>query len=262
MKLGILLIIVFELLNAQHLEDSPLDGSEYFGFHLIVSDFYNSSPNITYEPDQHRGSFFAFGINWEAYDFTNGDRFLARFKLIPDLIESADRLFASSKSGNLNDISVVGGTTLSGLFWMNYGLGRLLNGERYQLGWGYHISDYIYVTEYRAGVNQFIEGNPIRTEPAGWWFTAGPMIFADFAINSDFSLHFLSNYGFSFFRAVIADDQKTIDGYASPHFAFANLTLNYKEDFYFILDFAKAIDRGEQKDNGYRIDFALGYRIF
>ena len=112
---------------------------------------------------------------------------------------------------------------LTGWFWWNDGIGEIMSDRSYQIGWGYNISDYIVEND-----NQY--------------FTLGPMIFADYVLAEDLSIHFLVNYGFSvlnYNKNNNADDNKA--RYKDASFMFSNITINYDDDFFVFSRLRKVI---------------------
>jgi hypothetical protein len=222
MKFLTLLLTLLTFSFSQSLRSLEINGNTYFDIKVLKTSFGSSAENF------NKSTNFYFSISDDGYDFSDCDRFLFRSNLLSDAIYVL-----------LNDINddKIG---LTGWFWWNDGIGEIISEQSLQIGWGYNLSDYILET-----YNQY--------------FTVGPMIFADYALGDDLSVHVLVNYGFPFYTYNTYNTAGDHDvKYTDASFMFYNATLNYDDDFFVYLDYATAFSGNGNN----RIDFGLGYHLF
>ena len=235
--------------SAQGLYDAGIQNRS-IGIHMITSTMVN--PSAVWEGDRVNGPFLSFGMDIERYDFVKGGgRFILRSKSIGDLTWNVYKQIKKEST-------ITPGATISSLFDLNYGK-NLISTPFFAFGAGGHTSDYIVGIRKADQYGYYAPYD--QTEPSGWWFTAGPMVYASLNLVAGLSLHSSLNYGLPLFRASTGSTTIKTEGYPKPHIAFFNVHLTHNSGIHAGIDMIQVFDRGTNQDNAARFDLYVGYRF-
>jgi hypothetical protein len=203
----------------------------------------------------------AFGeVNFKRHDFDLlGFRYDVDAKVYFDIIH----IFVDVSNASWETFYRREGTGFStGLTgWHSFGWNAFVS-DRLCIAPGFNHNDYFYGVSVRDEAD-LGRTNPSLTtpEPQGYYFAAGPVVFADVLINQYLLLHFKGNYSFSYWKA---DDLTYADkdpSYPLPHFYGFTTELTTPWGVFFEVDHQQIINKGNIPNRGRRTDFNLGFKF-
>lgn len=234
--------------------DKPYEDDTYLDISLTFSFLRN--PVAPY-PSEHHLNGKSGDLSMRSIHYGLGEsRFLYKHKLLFDLFLIVENQVNGDGSAYYRQVesSVTNGI----IGWFSFGW-NFISTDRLCMALGGNLNDYFLGNTYR--IDTF--GHVKSYEPQGYWFAAGPSLFADYALTDFLVLHSHFSYSIGYWRAVSLDyaDTEINDAYPKPHVAGLNIQLQTRWGIYTGLDYTRLINRGYNPNKTTRVDILLGFKF-
>ena len=154
----------------------------------------------------------------------------------------------------------IGSSISTGLLgWNSWGM-NLTNFDKLSVAFGVNHNDYFYGKTYDVdtiGINQEL----VTLEPHGYYFSAGPSLFVDYALNKYVLLQVLATYSYAYWKIVGVEYGEDNPSYPKPHFVGLYAELVTKWGFFVSYDNNFIVNRGNNPDKTKRKDLNIGFRF-
>ena len=242
-------------IQAQTLSDFQYFGSNMYertgiGFSYSAT---NGSNNEAPHPALHRMHHWSVKVDIKTMSCEKGGkRYYIQYKLLGDVLT----VLTNQIHGSGNYINRQVGSSLSnGLFgWHSFGK-NVIATDRFCLALGGNLNDYFIGNTYDT------DSGRVSLEPQGYYFAAGPTLFADFLVNKHILIQTNTSYSLSFWRATSLSYGIRDDSYPKPHFFSTNIELVSTKGFFVGFDYNWIINRGNIPGNVKRWDYLVGFRF-
>lgn len=259
--LQIILIFAFcSELNAQSLQEFNYLGDPYGDGHIylgVVAGFSNVSNWAAPHADRHLVyNTFSPKIDMRRVSFEPGAmRYYGQYKLLGDLLFIVnDQINGNGSSFYRQESS---GLTNGVLGWHSWGV-NVWSSNRLCLAIGLNLNDYFIGTTYE------VDSIPKRVslEPEGYYFGAGPAVFADVLLQKHLILHVHSSYTFNYWRPITLTYASNPDeDMPMPHLGGFSAELMTSLGLFAGLDYNWLINRTPYPNSTKRWDYTFGFRF-
>ncbi len=145
------------------------------------------------------------------------------------------------------------------LGWHSWGW-NLTNYNKLSVALGVNLNDYFYGKTYNVDTTGLMP-ELLSPEPQGYYFTAGPSLFVDYALNKYVLLQALTTYSLAYWKAVGLEYGVNDPSYPKPHFVGLYAELVTKWGFFVSYDYNFVVNRGNNPDKTKRRDLNIGFRF-